>query len=111
MGRFEFVPVVDPGDRSEEAAPMYGAVLEAVQYVDELGRLDLETLPPIARIVRAPGPMPDDLGKLESDVLALAEEEVSVAHIVDASPSFDAQVYQCLLALLERGLLELKRTK
>jgi Tfp pilus assembly protein PilZ len=110
-GRFEFVPVVDPADRADEATPMYGAVLEAVQYVDELARLDLAELPLAARVHRAPGPTPDDVEKLESEVLALAEDEISVAHIVDATPVFDAQVYACLLALLERGLLELKGTK
>lgn len=110
-GRFEFVPVVDPADRSDEATPMYGAVLEGLQYVDELGRLDLAPLPLAARVQRAGGPAPDDLSKLDVDVLALAEEEISVAHIVDSAPAFDAQVYQSLLALLERGLLELKTPK
>jgi Tfp pilus assembly protein PilZ len=108
-GRFEFVPVVDPADRSEEPVPMYGAVLEAVQYVDELARIDISQLPASSRVARAHGPTPSDLEKLESDVLALTEEEISVAQILDASPSVDAQVYRCLFALLERGLLELRR--
>jgi hypothetical protein len=110
-GRFEFIPVVDPADRTEEPVPMYGAVLEAVQYVDELAHLDLAELEPSARVVRAAEPTLGDVGKLDEDVLAQAEEEISVAHIVDATPVFDAQVYQCLLALIERGLLEVRRPK
>jgi Tfp pilus assembly protein PilZ len=110
-GRFEFVPVVDPADRTDEAVPMYGAVLEALQFVDELGRLDIEQLPLAARVQRAAGPTAEELDKLDADILALADEEISIAHIVDSTPVFDAQVYQSLLALLERGLLDLKSTK
>ncbi len=110
-GRFEFIPVVDPADRAEEPVPMYGAVLEAVQYVDELARLDLAELPSSARVIRAKEPTLGDGGTLDEDVLAQAEEEISVGHIVDATPVFDAQVYQCLLTLIERGLLEVRHPK
>ena len=106
-GRFEFVPVVDPNDRADEPIPMYGALLESVQFVDELQRLDLSGLLPNNEVSRTASAAPADLEKLDQDVLALADRGGSVARIVDEAPGFDSQVYSSLLRLLDLGLIAL----
>jgi len=106
QGRFEFMPVLPPDTHDDEPMPMYGAVLEAVQFVDELQRLDIRALPDMARLKRTSEPVPEDLPKLTREVLALCDVVGSVSEIIDLGPGFDAQIYAALLELLAGGLLE-----
>ncbi len=105
-GDFYFLPELDPEDAQCDPAPIYGAVLEAVTELDELGRLDLSRLPPAARVSSVPGAAPGpELDKTGAAVLESASAGITVSALLDAIPDSDAAVSQTLLALLEQGLV------
>lgn len=107
-GSFEFHPRRDEETPTSPIAPMYGAVLEAIQQMDELGRLDLTALPPAARPRVDETQFPaciEELEKTERAVIDLARAGKSIRDILDALPEFDAAIYAALLSLLDRGLL------
>jgi Tfp pilus assembly protein PilZ len=109
-GEFEFYSELEPDEPEEEQIPMYGAVLEAMQYVDELRRLDPRELPAGARVCARPGGFEAEPGdpKLETQILALAERPLSVRALLDRLPNFDAEIYAALLALREQGRIEVQ---
>ena len=107
-GRFEFVPVVPPDSEEGEPIPMYGVLLESIQLVDELARLDLSHLPSAGQVARTPEAAPADLTKLQQDLLGLVEAGGTVAEIVDRCEAFDAQIYAGLLEILQLGLIEVR---
>ena len=105
-GEFWFLPEVDPDEPADEPIALYGAVLEAVTQLDEMRRLDLDSLPSGARVCRRKGAaVPEDLAKLEATLLELAGDEAPVAALIDAVPEFDAEAYAALLSLLEQELI------
>jgi len=110
-GRFEFMPVIPPDCGEGEPMPMYGAVLEAVQFVDELGRLDLSAMPDMAKVRRTDESAPPDLSKTTGDILAICETCDNVAEVVDIAPGYDAQVYAALLELASLGLIEVQQQR
>ena len=105
-GEFWFLPELDPDEPADEPVGLYGAVLEAVTQLDEIRRLDLDSLPSGARVSRRKGmAVPDDLEKLESTLLELAGDDAPVAALIDAVPEFDSEAYGALLSLLEQELI------
>ncbi len=109
-GAFEFHPVVDSGEPESCAAPMYGAVLEALQHVDELKRLDLGPYPPDARIEADSATGPRDASataKIQDALLERVAEAATVRELVDAVPEFDSSVYEALTALVDQGVVRI----
>jgi hypothetical protein len=110
-GSFEFYPRRDDDAPTSPIAPMYGAVLEAMQQLDELRRLELGSVPLTARTrvdAEALAACGEELEKTERAVIDLASAGKKVKEILDALPEFDAAIATALLALVERGLLELE---
>ena len=106
-GWFEFHSNLErpDGEPPAEPIPMYGAVMEALQQVDEVGRVDTAALPRSLRPSLG-DESPDDLDKLESAIVeAVRVEGASVGDVLDALPDFDAAIYTALLSLVERGVL------
>jgi Tfp pilus assembly protein PilZ len=106
-GWFEFHSNLErPADLpSAEPIPMYGAVMEALQQVDEVGRLDTAVLPR-ATPLHLGEASPDDLDKLESAIVERVRAGgASVGCVLDALPDFDAAIYAALLALVEREIV------
>ena len=104
-GEFYFAPTLDPQDPEQEPIPIYGAVLEAVTELDELGRLDLAALPASARLAQTTDQAPADLDKTAADLLQAAGRGSAVGTLLDAVSASDAESYRALLSLLEAGLL------
>jgi Tfp pilus assembly protein PilZ len=111
-GDFEFYAELELEEPEEESTPMYGAVLEAMQYVDELRRLDPRDLAPAARVSALPGAFEpgavDD--KLESQMLALIERPLTVRALLDRLPHFDSEIYAALLSLREKQRIEVRNS-
>ncbi len=109
-GDFEFYAELDADEHEEEQMPMYGAVLEAMQYVDELRRIDARDLAPAARVSAVPGTRdPDaDPDKLESQILTLVDRPLTVRALLDRLPHFDSEIYTALFALREQGRIEVR---
>jgi len=106
-GVFEFYSDVDPKRAEGEPITMYGAVLEAVQYVDEIARLDLSALPLELRLVSTVRPgEAHERDKLEQRLLAKMSRPLPVEAIVNSAPEYDALVYRALIALLADDLIE-----
>ncbi len=95
--------------RADEPVPMYGAVMEAVAQMDELGRIDRTRLADAARLaVDGARVAPDDdaLDKAEAAILdLLGAEGATVGAILDALPQPDFEILRALLALLDAGSL------
>ena len=72
--------------------------------MDELGQLDLSSVPPDARLGVGHEPH-EELDKLETAVLDWATLGTSVREVLDALPQFDSEIYTALLALIDRGIV------
>jgi hypothetical protein len=106
-GWFEFHSSFEPLDEEPrgESVPMYGAVMEALQQVDELGRIDTAALGGHGRLSLAQEPC-EDLDKLESAIVdRVRGGDASVRELLDSLPEFDAVIYSALLSLVERGIV------
>ncbi len=94
---------------ADEPTPMYGAVMEAVQQLDERNRVDRSRLADPTRLaLDAAHLAPDDdaLDKLQTAILdLLGAEAASVGAILDALPQPDAELLQALRALLDSRAL------
>jgi len=107
-GSFEFQPTTD-GEHSDEPTPIYGAILEALQHVDELRRLDLSPLPPDVVVAPTDKPQPESLDELDGRILErLSAGPEDVGSLVDSMPEFDSKLYESLLRLLAQQQIQIK---
>ena len=110
-GTFEFDTRVEPREDLGDPIPIYGVVMEALQQVDELARLDTSAFPPGARLEVEPTSLPtdaDEIGKLERAVVDVVwAGDASVRSVLDALPEFDAEIYRALEALRECSALRI----
>ena len=107
-GSFEFQPTTD-GERSDEPTPIYGAILEALQHVDELRRLDLSRIAPDAFLALTDKTQAENLDELDARILErLSAGPEEVESLVDSMPEFDSKLYESLLRLLEKQHVQLK---
>ena len=109
-GDFEFHPSIVPGEPDGPCVPMDSVMLQALHRVDELACLDTAALPREARL--STGGDPDDLEeleKLEGAVLDWATLGATVGELLDALPQFDAEIYEALIALIKRGVVQVAR--
>ncbi len=108
-GVFEFNESLDESVAQSSPIPIYGAVMEAMTQLDELGRLDISGLPcealvevDLAVLLDADG----DIGKIERMLVSKVSEGThGVGALLDELPEFDAEIYAALLSLQERGVL------
>jgi Tfp pilus assembly protein PilZ len=108
QGTFEFRPVAE-GERTNDPVPMYGAILEGLQHVDELARLDLTDLPARGTIERTSLTAPSDLEKSEQTLLDLLEPGMTVEELVARAPLFDSEAYEALISLCDREVIRVAR--
>lgn len=105
-GVFEFQPLILPGEPDGTLGPMQAVVLEALQHVDELERLDTTGLPPGATVhTTGPKPKADALSELEREVYLLAFRGAKVQQILDGVDGHDSDVFSALLHLQELGFI------
>jgi Tfp pilus assembly protein PilZ len=107
-GVFEFQPLILPGEPGGALGPMHAAVLEALQYVDELAGLDTSGFPP-GVTVRTTGSKPKakDLNELEKAVYLLVLRNATVQQILDGIEAHDSDVFGALLRLQELGFIRI----
>ena len=103
-GDFEFHPSILPGEPEDPGVSMDSIMLQALNGVDELGRLDLSGVPPDAHLGVGHEPR-EELDKLEAAVLDCATLGSSVREVLDALPQLDSEIYGALLALIDRGIV------
>ena len=106
-GRFEFLPRIPSELPPFETIPIYGALLEAVQHVDELARINRAGIPPTSRLHRTDEAAPGDGTKLDAKVLECAERGLRIEELVDTIDDFDAEVLRALLEARDNGLVEI----
>jgi Tfp pilus assembly protein PilZ len=106
-GRFEFKPRIPEDLPPTDPVPIYGALLEAVQYVDELARINRAGLPPTARLRRTATAASFDLSKLHHEVLDAADRGETIRSTVDQITAYDAEVYRALLELMDERAVTL----
>ena len=104
-GDFEFHPSILPGEPEGPSVSMDAIMLQALNHVDELGRLDLSGVPSDARLGVGHEPH-EELDKLETAVLDWATLGTSVREVLDALPQFDSEIYAALLTLIDRGIVK-----
>lgn len=111
-GAFDFQPKIAANEPEGSATPIDQLVLEALQHVDELSRLDLSRVPTTAKAAANPAAHEAEalqkLNSLESEVLDLAALGTTVGEILDQLPRFDSEIYEALLALLEQELIDIE---
>jgi Tfp pilus assembly protein PilZ len=112
-GSFEFRASVDSSLPALEPQPMYGAVLEALSKVDELNRLETQSLPPDVSVRADAGrlALAGELDKIEQAVVDVALNGATVQAILDVLPQVDADIYRAILSLHERGCLIVEGTR
>jgi len=105
-GVFEFQPLILPGEPEGALGTMDTAVLEALQHVDELDRLDTSGLPPGAAVrTTASKPKAKDVSELEKAVYLLVLRNATVQQILDGIEAHDSDVFGALLRLQELGFV------
>jgi len=110
-GRFDFHAELDPASEpAAELVPLEGALLEAARQLDESRRLDPSHLDPAARLRLdndALARCAEPLTKTEEAVVDLAAAGLTVRRLLDVIPESDAQILEAIVALAERGLVEI----
>jgi Tfp pilus assembly protein PilZ len=109
-GSFAFRPVAEVQEGPNEAIPMYGAILEGLQHVDELGRIDRSGFPSDARVERTAQAAPSDLEKTEQLLLDLLQPGLCVEALISQSPVFDSEAFRALISLCDRELVRITRS-
>jgi hypothetical protein len=111
-GRFEFHHDLQLAGAADAPQPLQAAMMSASVQVDEMARVAdgipdsadrFETVSEQAVALR------DSLSDLERQVLDYAAEGFNVEAISDVIADSDAEVYKALSALLDAGLLKLRR--
>jgi Tfp pilus assembly protein PilZ len=103
-GEFEFHPSILAGEPEGSALPVDAIMLQALTSVDELALLDLSELL-LERLLGVGHEPHEELDKLETAVLDWATLGTSVRELLDALPQLDAEIYQALISMIDRGLV------
>lgn len=102
-----------PGGPARIHTPTRALLLEGMRQLDELARLraELPALDAEAVFRVPPGDLPPAVQPLTREVLRLLAAFPRVGEVVDRSVYPDYQVLRTIHALVERGLLELRRRR
>ncbi len=108
-GTFEFDTRVEQSEAAGDPIPIYGVVMEALQQVDELARLDTSAFPLGARLEVEATNLPTDpdaIGKLERSVVDIVwQGDTCVRSVLDELKEPDSEIFSALEALRECGAL------
>jgi Tfp pilus assembly protein PilZ len=105
-GVFEFQPLILPGEPDGTLGSMQAVVLEALQHVDELERLDTSGFPPGAAVhTTATKPKAEALTELEKQVYLLVFRGANVQQVLDGVEAHDSEIFGALLHLQELGFI------
>ena len=102
-GEFAFQPSVEPDDPMGTLLPIEQAIMEAVHQAEELRRLDGQLLSDEVLVERATDTPNSGLQVTERAVLDALERPGCPSTLLDTLPHSDAEIWQALLALRDRG--------
>ena len=102
-GEFAFQPSVEPDDPMGTLLPIEQAIMEAVHQAEELRRLDGQLLSDEVLVERATDTPTGGLQVTERAVLDALERPGCPSTLLDTLPHSDAEIWQALLALRDRG--------
>ena len=108
-GSFEFHAGLDPIETSQAPIALEQAILEAVEQLDELGRIDCARFAPEAKLDVRPSAAAgsEAPSKLEEAALELAQAGFTVGRILDVIPEPDLEIYRALISLADSGAIVL----
>jgi len=107
-GSFEFHARLEPVDSPGAPLPFDAALLDATHQVDELRRLDLDALPPQARlrfVSDRSGQSGSEIEKVEQAVLDLARAGFSIQRVLDVIPDPDPPILKAIAFLVDIGAI------
>ena len=107
-GVFEFVSRLE-GEPQGPPLPLEAAILEAVRQMDEQRRIDPQSFPLQARLVRTDRgeESEDQRSTTEAALLDLASAGFTVSRALEVIPESDAEIFRALQDLIDAKALEL----
>lgn len=108
-GVFEFTSRLE-GEPEGAPLPLEAAILEAVRQMDEERRVDPQSFPLQARLVRTRRDAADDAdhSTTEAALLDLATAGFTVSRALEVIPEADAEIFRALQNLIDAKALELR---